>query len=352
MQGGRAGRLRSWLGTGILLLVSLAASALLAEAVLRIAPPPSMNKRRIMAAVGHMNPPRLMVPDREIGWFMAPGFEGAARGREWQVAVRTNSLGLRDAEPDPSARRRVLVLGDSYVYGFGVEAEETFPKVAEATLRSSGRPDVAVLNAGVSGYGPLEELALLRRLAGRIGPQVVVLAFFEGNDVQNALEHPKRYVMGDDGYLHTPEGGPSPAGRSHLLAYVRRKLRGVSEKMEAGKGLELARQAVREARRHAEASGAEFLLVLIPTTQAERIGRPRLLRAYDRILGQPPDVNAVMEDFARREGIRVLNLSPVFDGAADESSLRFGVDGHFTREGHRLAGEALAAALEPVLGAP
>lgn len=56
------------------------------------------------------------VPDPELGYRMAPSFEGRmVRLEQYDEVFRTNSLGLRDAEVGPrdGLTRRILVIGDS-----------------------------------------------------------------------------------------------------------------------------------------------------------------------------------------------------------------------------------------------
>jgi hypothetical protein len=97
--------------------------------------------------------------DPELLYTLAPG-HFRFRNREFDVAFEVNSLGVRDSE---AALREpaLVVLGDSFAMGWGVEAGETFA----AQLR--GSTGLAVLNAGVSSYGTVRELLLLRRIDTR-----------------------------------------------------------------------------------------------------------------------------------------------------------------------------------------
>lgn len=342
----------------ILLNVLLASGSLLltaafAEIALRVFPPPSLNKKKILTEVGRMVPPFMMLPDPEIGWILAPGFKGEGRGPGWRVTIATNSLGLRDREYNlGTGAPRVVVVGDSYTFGFGVEADETFPKIAEREMRKGTLPSLEVVNAGVSGYGPFEEAASLRRVVPTFKPRAVVMAFFEGNDVRNATEYPLKYTLGPMGYLRREGSNPFATPLSYLLTYLAMKWRNVDEKLATRRGIELCHTAILDAKRYSESQGAAFFFLIIPNVRAERGGRMWLLRAYDRLLGSGDDISAEMEAFARSEGIEVLNLSPLFDSAPEQPVLRFGWDGHFTREGHRLAGEALGRWLHGRLAAP
>lgn len=107
--------------------------------------------------------------DPELGWF--PIANKVAR------LGSLNSLGLRDIELAPSAGPTILYMGDSFVYGLGVEAQDRFTDRLRQQL-----PNVRMVNAGVAAYGTDQEYLLLKRLWSRIEPSVVVLVVCVDND--------------------------------------------------------------------------------------------------------------------------------------------------------------------------
>ena len=101
-----------------------------------------------------------------------------------------SSQGLRDREfviPAPAGSSRVLVLGDSVPYGDGVAAEQPFPRRLEERL-GVGRPTAEVINAGVLGWSPWNELRWYQARGREFGADVVVVAF-SLNDVTNPRLH-------------------------------------------------------------------------------------------------------------------------------------------------------------------
>jgi lysophospholipase L1-like esterase len=109
------------------------------------------------------------------------------------VEVRTNELGLRD---DPVAAKapgelRVLVLGDSVAFGWGVAQEAIFPSVLQRLLAERLARPVRVVNSGVCSYNTVQELAFLRTRGLALEPDVVIL-FYVANDVgtHEAFEAP------------------------------------------------------------------------------------------------------------------------------------------------------------------
>ncbi|MDZ4725596.1 MAG: hypothetical protein SH817_05535 [Leptospira sp.] len=99
----------------------------------------------------------------------------------------TNSLGIRNDELGEKKNKRILFLGDSFVYGVGVEKEERMTELLSSKLKESNLK-FEVINAGVIGTCPRESLALYKDLNPHIKPDYVVLNLYT-NDI---------YESGDD----------------------------------------------------------------------------------------------------------------------------------------------------------
>src|SRR5947208_1411445 len=74
---------------------------------------------------------------------------------EYHYVSRVNNLGFRGADMSRSrpAGRRIAVIGDSYTYGWGLNFEESWPRLLELNLRARGM-QVEVANLGYPGAGP------------------------------------------------------------------------------------------------------------------------------------------------------------------------------------------------------
>jgi hypothetical protein len=104
---------------------------------------------------------------------------------------------LRPAKAPGS--RRVLVIGDSYTWGYAVAEEEAFPQVAERLLRDRGRADIEVINAGVPDYNSRQERQLLEQLLPIYQPDAVFLAYVV-NDAEPPTAMP---VPPEEAYRHS-----------------------------------------------------------------------------------------------------------------------------------------------------
>ena len=113
----------------------------------------------------------------------------------WEWKFTTNEKGRRvvlGGEPDASADGapsgpRVVALGDSYTFGWGVDDEHTYPAQLARLLRgTSGLENVSVLNAGVPGFNTMQEASYLASRWDELRPDLVVLGF-----VMNDAEPPR-----------------------------------------------------------------------------------------------------------------------------------------------------------------
>jgi hypothetical protein len=114
--------------------------------------------------------------DALLGWHPAPYDTRTVLGAR-RFEVHHNSDGFRDREHGAKTRPRILVLGDSFVWGFDVEQRERFTELVQ-----HGLPDWELINAGVSGYGTDQEYLLLQQLFPKYQPDLVLVMFCADND--------------------------------------------------------------------------------------------------------------------------------------------------------------------------
>ena len=321
-------------------LVSLLASLVLAEVALA------------MLGYGHLRPEPQPAGfwrhDAQLGWRHAAGSDGIFdRSPVFRTRVRINDKGLRGRDypyERMAGRRRVLVLGDSFVFGFGVEQEETFTSVLENLL-----PATDVLNAGVSGYGTDQELLWFRGEGVRYRPDLVILLMSGNDELDNHSSivyslYPKpRFELSPRGELVlTNVPVPPPPRRLRLktwlmghsrVAYQASLLLGRARHAgpvspRADDGLTLA--LVEEIRREATAHGARFLVAATPK-----------FWSYDDLSAQ--DAHAALLRALRERGMTAIDI----DGAEgyELEAMTIKGDGHWNARGHRFVARLLEAAI-------
>ena len=125
--------------------------------------------------------------DPELGWRNRADLRAEATGPTLQFPVfryqvTMNSRGLRDSEhplEKPEGVKRIVVLGDSFAWGWGVDDGFSFPDVLEKRLG----PQVEVINLGVPGYSTDQELLWFEREGKLYEPDLVILCLLM-NDIE------------------------------------------------------------------------------------------------------------------------------------------------------------------------
>ena len=133
----------------------------------------------------------------------------------FDVHYRTNEWGMKGDPVRPHARR-IALLGDSFIEGFGHASETTAGHFLEEELGS----DFQVLNFGVSFFkSTIDELVIYDNLAKFFDPEVVILFFLNYNDLEDLLNRDKLLLI--DANLHFVY--PRVGSMEEIAAVVRQK---------------------------------------------------------------------------------------------------------------------------------
>ena len=150
--------------------------------------------------------------DPHLGWKFIPNstalivYPGEARHY-----IRTNAWGFRDNPPplNGDKKRKILVLGDSFVSNIAVGDNEVFTDIMGRQLKNT-----AVLNFGVNGYGEVQEYLLLQQWLSRVNPELVIVVIYIRNDFEDNVGsdwlYPRPFVSWD-GQGRTLKINPPPA---------------------------------------------------------------------------------------------------------------------------------------------
>jgi hypothetical protein len=181
----------SWIQNALTLLISVGMVLVLAEFVLR-------------AMLGPQFSPQFQRDDRLL-YRLVPGAEHiTVMPRSNGGAViryKINSQGFRGAEFAPAGQStRVIVYGDSFILIGSSPAEETFTDQLKGRLVRRFGTAIEVVNAGVAGYGPDQELRRMEDELPTLKPDLVIVAIYAGNDFGDLLRD-KLYRLSSDGSL-------------------------------------------------------------------------------------------------------------------------------------------------------
>ncbi len=110
--------------------------------------------------------------DDAFGWSLVPGARAVSKSTGQPIEYAINAAGFRDRDfprEKPAGVFRILVVGDSHAFGFGVPLDKHFTKLLEGYFTN-----VEVMNLGVSGYGVDQELLVLRDAGFAYNPDLVL----------------------------------------------------------------------------------------------------------------------------------------------------------------------------------
>jgi lysophospholipase L1-like esterase len=144
----------------------------------------------------------LFMTDDAAGYVMQAHFKGRVAGLDFDQKFETNGQGLRGAEVQPkqAGEFRVVVLGDSIAFGGQVPENQRLTERLEALLRSRTLKQVRVINVAVPGWSKFNEAGYLEANWTWLQPDLVVLAVYLGNDLEeNVLATAGGYQPTDQG---------------------------------------------------------------------------------------------------------------------------------------------------------
>lgn len=115
-----------------------------------------------------------------------------------KVVIESNHEGFRTRNLSKTKRPgvyRILFLGDSTTFGWGVEQDERFSELLEKRLNASGSGiRYEIVNLGLPGYSSYHGRIILERYGLRCSPDMVILSF-GANDSREVPKAVKRMIQ-------------------------------------------------------------------------------------------------------------------------------------------------------------
>ena len=321
----------------------------------------------------------------EKGYRLNPNARVRFTTSEFDTEIRINGSGVRDDEeigPKPPNERRIVLLGDSLVLAVQVPFSQTFGELLERRLNADPSPyRYRVINAGVQGYGPVEELHFFESMAATLQPDLVIETIFVGNDAEEASRTGSRLKAGG--------AAPPLAVKDTVATQFRRLVRrsmvlqllrlrvvsatarfhgllaapepplqsyAASPAPRIAEGLAITRQCVRDIAAVAASQGASTAIALMPARfQVDDADYGRLKEAVTAAGGElQRDAASQRFDAALAElPLPRVDLLPALRRALPGPDLFFQETVHLTPRGHEIVAEALYRFIEEQhLGTP
>jgi len=183
--------MRRFVFPALLGAVTLVLSALFLEAAVRLVVDDGMQFDLEMWK--YARDVKVVSPNPSIGHEHGPNRKAHLMG----VDVATSAQGLRDREftlePKPGTPR-ILMIGDSLTFGWGVPYEATFSKRIEKLYADTGR-EVEVINTGVGNWNTVQEVTYFLTKAKEFKPNIVVLNYFVNDAEPLPQNHAPSFLM-------------------------------------------------------------------------------------------------------------------------------------------------------------
>ena len=330
---------------------------------------------------------RLFEYQSELGWQLIPNKTGLYISKhEFKTRIAINSAGMRDIEytlAKPPGKKRIAVLGDSFTSSMGVDLPEAFTEIMEAKLLR----DVEVLNFGVNGYGPAQEMLILQKRAIQYQPDLVVMVIFVGNDfddITGASDWIDGYIrpkaIADDGGQLRFTGIPVPLSekhqsrvqaknvcgmpRSHFIDFIDKTIRRNKHSFDSApseirlcrnnmdastkESYRLMGAIIRETNLYCKKNGASFMVAVAPSIVQvyerlywNEIKKKYNLNDHDYDLMLP---NKRIGDICKEAQIPVVDLTQGLKSAADtgKNDTYYFKNQHWNKAGEQIVADVLS----------
>jgi lysophospholipase L1-like esterase len=315
----------------------------------------------------------LFMPDAHIGYRLRPNARTRFVTSEFDAHIAINAQGVRDDRdigPKPTTERRIVVLGDSLVLSVQVDQQQTFCSLLEARLNRDGGPyTYRVINAGVQGYGPVEELLFFREIARTFQPDLVIETIFVGNDAEEAVASSPRLRADARPAVDVAADSLRTrmrrlVRRSMVLQVLRLRIVSVLDRLPSWKappepplqsyaahpaariaeGLRISRDCVAAIAKEAAAAGARTMVMFIPARfQVNDLDYRQLNSAVSQAGGElVRDAASQRFETAIAElPLPRLDLLPVLRATPRPDEMFFQQTVHLTPRGHEVVADAM-----------
>jgi hypothetical protein len=321
--------------------------------------------------------------DALLGMRYMPGARWRFSHPEYSVEYVINARGFRDRKehpvPKPQGTIRVLLVGDSFTFGQGVNYNQSWPVMVEKRLQELGDNHIDLIKAGVQGMDTRSEFFLMQQLLEQYQYDVVVVGFLINDLYTNTLyrlEENDGTSTNDTNKSHDSWMGitkqvfirNSQRSPFHLLNFVKRlvissdqaycklyllspqkrKFLAFPLSQEAKHKLEITKLLLEMMASYSHSLGKKLIVLSMP--------QQFQVLCFDESK-RFPDIDVTFYDryfseVAKRNGFTWITTLEAFNTSThnkDELFYRF--DGHLTPVGNRVVAEVFLKRIVPLINA-
>lgn len=309
-------------------------------------------------------------PDEELKYKyeISTGICNPIKELNKKFKVMSNNQGFIDDDFEFNEEDyNIFLIGDSFAACLESDYENCVHQKLEKDLKKEYGEKINIMNFGVSSYGSLAELAVLKKYKDEYKPKMIILYFFAQNDIvenrdyftKNYVESPAKKIVRKvtpKTLLFVMTNGKNILDKIFIKSGNYRSKTGLEEQYaknyevyleeydnEWQELLEIELEILSEI--YNISLEENITLLHVAVTSPEQVYEEdwqALLETYPSlkdktyILSKPNDI---VMDFAEEKGIPHLDLVPLFK--ENPKYLHLPVDGHWTDEGQLFAGEKI-----------
>lgn len=363
--GAMASRHRKWLFIVLILLAALVLTELLLQLAYRAKHGDFLFRRAALP---------IFRSDPHLGWGVKPDLDYHHHTPEFSVRYRVNAQGFRtpsgmDRGPKPENTYRILLMGPSFAFGWGVDYEDSYAFHLEQALALATGRRVEVLNAGVPALPAPAFLEWYESVGREYEPDMILLLTY---GTLLAVD-PEPTSVDDRGYLVrtlSPKARVLARAKNVALVFygyqaylslwggpsADQEVEGAGRKLPPtvstfdpdSPGFQPTRQVYERWRAAATRDGARLVVVFAPLSY--QVHEADLARWKRRGVTQPEAQRAWNRESIQwlNERVECYDLCPGLRAYAEESEERlyYPLDIHWTPEGNRRAAQETARQLK------
>ncbi|MCK9996382.1 MAG: SGNH/GDSL hydrolase family protein [Candidatus Krumholzibacteria bacterium] len=335
-------RIRKILGRLLLLCIPFALAFGTAELLLRVAGKPTSD--------GDESAPvdtRWLKVEKsaELGWIFPPDTTGTYKSSGRNTPLVTNTWGLRGPEVSTDTlTRRVLVLGDSYTFGWGMDDSAGFVRLLETSLRETyPETPVECINGGIPGYSIYQQIRMLEYVRERTEIHAVVATISLANDPIDELRI-RRFAPGRlDEFSYELRDPASLSARfiagSRLLTLADQRTTHMQFSLinTNGECRGLADESLTRLANICREANLPLVWLIVPRTMEIRPGgfwRRALNGATNRLRGH-------FLELADNLQVPIVDLKPALESVQARQESYLPGDSHWNEAGHQAVTQAL-----------
>jgi len=319
------------------------------------------------------------IPDKVYYRRYRPNCSFWRKTKEFNNKYSYNTYGLRNPAIKLNKEegiKRILVLGDSFTEGWGVDEEETFSRILERKLNKD-TPKFEVINGGIVGYSPLIEYLFLKKEGLKFKPDLIILNFNNTDFEEERDFYKLSYEREGEIVAVSPYKGKKSFlpeeiknfldVNSYFFYFLNNKLPRAIFKLKTFLFQMMGKKIIKNKKPRfdylqdytkswfllekslllikdlLEKEKIPFLLVYQPLghqTHGKEWDKGRQFYGLEEGEVYQDEVEEIFKKFCQKHKISCLNLLDFFRNSND-FPLYYSYDGHWTNKGHRLAAEVI-----------